>query len=121
MLNEQGQLVIVDFKRTKRYQDIKGHMLDVSNNQFNGSAFASNNQVRGYHEGRTDDLESLGYFALMLMEYDLPWYGLNKEQTIKVRSTMTLQHLFKGHHGWIEYMATVMKTGKNDRPDYRKL
>ena len=53
------------------------------------------------HESRKDDLESLGYFALLLMGYDIPWYGLNKDLTIKVRSTMTLQDLFKGHSGWI--------------------
>lgn len=55
------------------------------------------------------------------MGYDIPWYGLNKELTVKVRATLTLQELFKGHKGWIEFMATVMRLGKNDRPDYRRL
>ena len=55
MLNEEGQLVAVDFKRTKRYIDIKGHALDVVDT-YNGSPFASNNQVRGLPESRKDDL-----------------------------------------------------------------
>jgi len=29
--------------------------------------FASNNQLRGLAESRKDDLESLGYFALLLL------------------------------------------------------
>ena len=46
MLNEDGQLVVIDFKRTKRFIDIKGHPLEVIDT-YNGSPFASNNQVRG--------------------------------------------------------------------------
>ncbi len=68
--------------------------MDVQENYLiskNASTFASNNQLRGHLEGRKDDLESLGYFALLLMNYDIPWYGINKEQTIKIRSTLTLQ------------------------------
>jgi serine/threonine protein kinase len=101
MLNEEGQLTVVDFRRAKRYVDVKGHLLEVSDSVFNGSLFASNNQVRGFHEGRKDDLESLGYFALLLMGYEIPWHNMNKDMTIKVRSTVTLQELFRGHNGWI--------------------
>lgn len=38
--------MVVDFKRAKRYVDIKGHPLEVVDS-YNGSPFASNNQVRG--------------------------------------------------------------------------
>lgn len=47
MLNQDGQLVAIDFKRVKRYIDIKGHQMDVIDT-FNGSPFASNSQVRGH-------------------------------------------------------------------------
>lgn len=47
MLNQEGQLVVVDFKRAKRYVDIKGHPIEVSDAIYTGSPFASNNQVRG--------------------------------------------------------------------------
>ncbi len=56
MLNQEGQLVVIDFQKAKRYVDVKGHLLEVSDNQYNGSVFASNNQIRGLHEGRKDDL-----------------------------------------------------------------
>ena len=56
MLNEEGQLVILDFKRAKRYIDIKGHSIEVSDHIYTGSPFASNNQVRGVVESRKDDL-----------------------------------------------------------------
>jgi hypothetical protein len=90
MLNEEGQLVVIDFKRTKRYVDIKGHPLEVVDS-YTGSPFASNNQVRGLSESRKDDLESLGYLALLLLELEIPWFGCSKEQTVKVRSSLTLQ------------------------------
>jgi serine/threonine protein kinase len=66
MLNDEGQLVVLDFKRAKRYIDIKGHPLEVLD-LYNGSPFASNNQLRGFPESRKDDLESLGYLALLLL------------------------------------------------------
>ncbi len=101
MLNQEGQLTVIDFQRARRYVNVKGHVLEVADTSYSNSTFASNNQVRGMNEGRKDDLESLGYFALLLMGFNIPWYGLNKESTIKIRSTITLQELFKGHQGWI--------------------
>jgi serine/threonine protein kinase len=46
MISEEGQLIVVDFKRAKRYIDIKGHPLEVVD-AYTGSPFASNNQLRG--------------------------------------------------------------------------
>lgn len=46
MINEEGQLVVIDFKRAKRYVDIKGHPLEITDS-YTGSPFASNNQLRG--------------------------------------------------------------------------
>lgn len=113
MLNQEGQLVAVDFKRAKRYVDIKGHPIEVSDAIYTGSPFASNNQVRGLPESRKDDLESLGYLALLLYEMEIPWGGMGKEQVIKVRSGLTLQELFKGKPQWIEYMAYAMRMNKS--------
>lgn len=47
MLTDDGQLVIIDLKRARRYIDIKGHPVEVSDSIYTGSPFASNNQVRG--------------------------------------------------------------------------
>ena len=93
-------MVVIDFKRTRRYVDIKGHPLEVVD-MFNGSPFASNNQVRGMPESRKDDLESLGYLALLLLELDVPWMGCSKEQTVRIRSGLTLQQLFKDNVKWV--------------------
>ena len=41
--------MIIDFKRVKRYIDIRGHPIEVYDNIYTGSPFASNNQVRGLH------------------------------------------------------------------------
>lgn len=67
MLNDEGQLVIIDFKRAKRYIDIRGHAIEVADSIYTGSPFASNNQVRCMPECRKDDLESVGYLALLLL------------------------------------------------------
>lgn len=68
MLNQEGQLVAIDLKRAKRYIDIKGHPIEICDTVYTGSPFASNNQVRGLSQSRKDDLESIGYFALLLYE-----------------------------------------------------
>ena len=91
MLNEEGQLVVIDMKRARRYVDIKGHAMEVSDTIYTGSPFASNNQVRCMPESRKDDLESIGYLALLLLEMEIPWAGMNKDQVIRVRSGLTLQ------------------------------
>lgn len=120
MINEEGQLVAIDFKRALRYVDIKGHPLEVVD-QFNGSPFASNNQLRGLPESRKDDLESLGYLALLLLGLDIPWLNASKEQAIKIRCSLTLQELYKTNIRWVEYMANVFKIPKGERPDYKHL
>ena len=91
MLNEEGQLVVIDMKRARRFVDIRGHAMEVIETIYTGSPFASNNQVRGMAESRKDDLESVGYLALLLLEMEIPWAGMNKDQVIKVRSGLTLQ------------------------------
>lgn len=56
-----------------------------------------------------------------MLELEIPWFGCSKEQTIKIRSSLTLQLLYKAHPKWVEYMATVMRTPKGERPDYKLL
>ena len=34
---------------------------------------------------------------------------------------MTLQEIYKNNKKWIEFMVIVMKTGKHERPDYKRL
>jgi len=47
MLNQDGQLTVVDFSRARRYVDVKGRQMEVADSLFNGSVFASNSQLRG--------------------------------------------------------------------------
>jgi serine/threonine protein kinase len=101
MLSQEGKMVAIDFKRARRYIDVKGHPIEVSDTIYTGSPFASNNQVRGLPESRKDDLESIGYLALLLHEMEIPWAGMGKEQVIKIRSALTLQELFRERPAWI--------------------
>ena len=121
MLNEQGQLVLVDFKRSKRYVNIRGHPVEVADTIYTGSPFASNNQVRGLPESTKDDLESLGYLALLLLHLPIPWAGMHKDHVLKVRSALTLQQLFPDHPHWVQYMAYVTRLPTTQRPDYKYL
>ena len=75
--------------------------MKVFDSIYTGSPFASNNQVRGVPESRKDDLESVGYLALLFFGMEIPWGGMNKEQVIRIRSSLTLQELFKGRSNWI--------------------
>lgn len=40
---------------------------------------------------------------------------------IKSRNSLTLNQLYKRHPEWLEYMITVHKMAKNEKPDYGKL
>lgn len=105
--------MIIDFKRARRYVDIKGHSVEINDHIYTGSPFASNNQVRCLAESRKDDLESIGYLALLLNEMEIPWGGMGKEQVIRIRSGLKLQELFGDKPELLEYMIYVMKLGKN--------
>ena len=52
---------------------------------------------------------------------EIPWGGMNKEQVIKIRSSLTLQELYRKEPNWMEFMAYVMRLPKNERPDYKYL
>ena len=67
MLNDEGQLLVIDMKRARRFVDIKGHPMEVADSIYTGSPFASNGQVRCQPECRKDDLESVGYLALLFL------------------------------------------------------
>ena len=63
----------------------------------------------------------MGYLALLLLEMEIPWAGTNKDQVIKIRSSMTLVELYREQPQLIEFMAYVFKLPRHERPDYKYL
>lgn len=116
MQSYDGNIVLLDLKLMKRYLDIKGKQTDVKGTPAEGmSEFMSNARLRGVAESRKDDLETLGYLALYLLEGRLPW---NLQNIIQVRSKCTLQQLYGNYGGLLQFMVAVHKMGPLDAPDY---
>jgi hypothetical protein len=69
-------------------------------------------------EGRKDDLESLGYLALYLLEGRLPWTINN---LVQGRSKVTLQQLYGKYGSFFEFMVTVHKMPTEEQPNYDNL
>lgn len=89
MQSYDGDLVWLDFKNMRRFVDIKGKCITVIKDEESlDDEFASNSRIRGLKEGRKDDLESLGYLALYILERRLPW---NYNNIVQVRSKLTLK------------------------------
>lgn len=80
--------------------------------------FVSNARLRGVSEGRKDDLETIGYLALYLLEGKVPWTINN---LVQGRSKVTLQQLYGRYGSLLEFMVTVHKMSTEEQPNYDAL
>ena len=70
-------IYLIDFGLARKYRSsrtgkhIKFKNLKVINGSFR---YISLNAIRGYEQSRRDDLESLGYMLIFLINKTLPWY-----------------------------------------------
>lgn len=119
MGNAEGSVVLIDLKRMRRFVDARGKVLEVRGREEEGmDAFVSNARLRGMPEGRKDDLESVGYLALWLLEGTLPW-GVG--DMLQKRAKLTMQALFGKYGGLFEYMVAVHKMTTEEMPRYDAL
>ncbi len=75
-------LYLIDFGLTKPYVDEKGvHQSKMYLKKFSGNfLFASLNSCRGYNKSRRDDIESLFYVIIFLLNQNkLPWSDFDKQ------------------------------------------
>jgi len=120
MQNFEGNIVLLGLKRMRRFTDIKSRLIEVRANPEEESLheFVSNARLRGIPEGRKDDLETIGYLALYMLEGKLPW---KINQLAQGRSKVTLQQLYGKYGGLFEFMVTVYKMATDEQPNYDAL
>ena len=76
-------LYLIDFGLSKPYVDEKGvHLNKMYLKKFSGNfLFASLNSCRGYNKSRRDDIESLFYVIIFLLNQNkLPWSDFDKQK-----------------------------------------
>ena len=78
---ENGKtLYLLDFGLAKQYRSSKTleHYVMKKNKKLTGTArYASINALRGNDQSRRDDLESIGYVLMYLLNGSLPWQGID--------------------------------------------
>ena len=76
-------IYLIDFGLARKYRSsrtgkhIKFKNLKVINGSFR---YISLNAIRGYEQSRRDDLESLGYMLVFLINKTLPWYKVESSK-----------------------------------------
>lgn len=77
-----ASIYFIDFGLSSRYERGGTHISYSETQQFEGSPFfASINSMRGVRPSRRDDLESLGYILLFLLQGSLPWFHIQSSNS----------------------------------------
>eukprot|EP01107_Rhizomastix_libera_P016302 TRINITY_DN668_c3_g1_i1.p1 TRINITY_DN668_c3_g1~~TRINITY_DN668_c3_g1_i1.p1 ORF type:complete len:698 (+),score=157.38 TRINITY_DN668_c3_g1_i1:24-2117(+) len=79
-------LFLIDFGLSKRFKDAKTgfHIPLVKHNNMTGTArYASYSAMKGFEQGRRDDLEAIFYILVYFLKGYLPWQGIKEENRIK--------------------------------------
>jgi serine/threonine protein kinase len=129
-VNEKSRLVyMIDFGLAKKYRSSRTsvHIAYKNNKRLTGTArYASINALRGFEQGRRDDLESIGYVLLYLLRGSLPWQGLKIGQhqdrysiIYEKKKSTSPEELCQGFpEQFVEYFLYVKKLKFDEEPDY---
>mmetsp|Transcript_5992 Transcript_5992/g.9328 ORF Transcript_5992/g.9328 Transcript_5992/m.9328 type:complete len:396 (+) Transcript_5992:23-1210(+) len=122
---------LIDFGLSKKYRDSKGrHLPYREGKSLTGTArYASIYTHLGIEQGRRDDLESLGYILLYLLQGQLPWQGLDASTkqgkyariSEKKLTTPVEQLCFGVPSEFATYINYSKAIRFADRPDYSYL
>lgn len=81
--------------------------------------YASVNAQAGCEQSRRDDLESLGYVLIYMLKGRLPWQGLDTEELVKCKSSVTLKELCEGlPEEFATYLSYCRSLLFVEKPDY---
>ena len=128
--DNKNVLYLIDFGLSKAYLKRGKHVAIERNRNITGTArYVSINVHKGILPSRRDDMESIGYILLYLLNGDLPWQGLNvkKEEKNKligdIKSNIKLWELYSDTIPgeiflFIEYCK---KLHYDEEPDYQYL
>ena len=128
----QHMIYMIDFGLANRYIDPNTlqHISYRSGKKLSGTArYASINTHLGMEQSRRDDLESLGYLMIYLLNGSLPWQTVvadNKEERVKkigdIKFSTSLQSLCKELPEQIPaYLDYCRELQFTETPNYAKL
>ena len=131
--NHANTLYIIDFGLAKMYRDPHTliHNEMVMRKKLIGTArYASIHALQGMEQSRRDDIESVAYLVLYLINGSLPWQGIvlkNKEdkyaKILEKKSSLTDEELCKGlpkqFYHFVTY-ARNLEYKENPKYDYMK-
>ncbi|OMJ66794.1 hypothetical protein SteCoe_36236 [Stentor coeruleus] len=91
LLGNQNILFLVDYGLARRFMSMGTHIPYQSNcSRAGNSTYASLSNHLGIHQTRRDDIESLSYMAVSLMNGRLPW-----QQTVKLNSSTKWNNVYQ--------------------------
>lgn len=123
---------VIDFGLAKRYIDLNSmkHIKYREGKNLTGTArYVSVYTHMGIEQSRRDDLESLGYLMLYLLNGTLPWIGCpgkTKQEKYKaigqIKSTKSIEELVQPHpQEFVNYLSYVKSLKFEQKPDYAYL
>jgi len=128
--DNKNVLYLIDFGLSKAYLKKGKHVAIERNRNITGTArYVSINVHKGILPSRRDDMESIGYILLYLLNGDLPWQGLTVKKEDKnkligdIKSNIKLWELYSDTIPgeiflFIEYCK---KLHYDEEPDYQYL
>ncbi|KAI5170453.1 casein kinase 1 [Pancytospora epiphaga] len=125
MVGYDNKVYLIDFGMTTRYSYGSVHVEGKVKRIFAGTLrYASRNTHRGHIQSRRDDLESLGYVLLFLLNGSVPWKDAEQKSELKVayiKENLSERELcanLNGSQYWIEYFKHVKNLNFSERPNY---
>ena len=125
-------IYIIDFGLSKKYRSSRTgkHIVFSKNMEFKGTFnFSSINAMKGIEMSRRDDLESIGYMLIYLINGNLPWSKYISDEInerfrkiLKLKANITNEELCKGLPSELcQYMDYVKSLKFDEDPDYSYL
>lgn len=130
--NDNDKLFLIDFGLAKTYLNPRGEHIEMTyDNRLIGTReFVSVNIHNGITPSRRDDIESLGYLLIYLLQGKLPWSDINNtdineknKQIREIKITKSLWSMF-GHDIPGEFVVFIMYCRQlefSQDPDYNYL
>ena len=124
----EATVYFIDFGLSRRFERSGSHVAYAEGQSFEGTPyFASLNSVKGVRPGRRDDLESLGYVLLYLLQGNLPWFSIQCPkrtatllcEVLRSRENYPLAVLCHSSNGELkEFLTYCQGLVYSQKPDY---
>lgn len=125
MFDFDHKVNLIDFGMCYRYMEDGVHVGKKKNTVFMGTArYASIWTHMGIMQSRRDDMESLGYMLIFLLNRSLPWMGKKKRsgrEVGEIKQRTSLEELCKTCSGralWISFFTHIKNLGYEEEPNY---